>query len=219
MSTGPRTELRDRVLAEAARVPSRTRADERRRIVILTAAAAAATAVLFFVTGGFFWGARPNVLIALTAGLGFFGALLLSRLSGLLGTRTMLGRSGPVLVGGSLAVVLVLSLVALGAAALWPEQTTELIELKSHVGCAVLTLVQAAIPLLVFVFPRRGSDPVHPATTGAAFGVTAGAWAAAMAYLRCPHVAAAHCVLAHIVPALVLGAIGALIGRAVLKVR
>jgi hypothetical protein len=40
-----------------------------------------------------------------------------------------------------------------------------------------------------------------------------------MAYLRCPHAAASHCVLAHVAPTLLLTALGALLGATLLRVR
>jgi hypothetical protein len=79
--------------------------------------------------------------------------------------------------------------------------------------------VQGALPLVALLAPRRGTDPVHPAVTGAALGMTAGAWTAMMAYLRCPHPSAFHCIAAHVAPTLLLTVAGALLGHALLRVR
>jgi hypothetical protein len=78
--------------------------------------------------------------------------------------------------------------------------------------------LQGALPLLALIVPRRGTDPVHPVFTGAALGMTAGAWTAMMAYLRCPHAVSLHCIVAHVVPMLVFAFVGALLGRALLKI-
>ncbi len=89
----------------------------------------------------------------------------------------------------------------------------------ADMACAAMTLVQGALPLAALVIPRRGTNPVHPVVSGAALGMTAGAWTAMMAYLRCAHSGALHCILAHVVPTLVLTAIGALLGWLLLRVR
>lgn len=214
----PPADLRTRILAEAARTPSPTRNEHRRRIAVIATVGAVATTTLFFATGGFAKGSRPLELVAFTAGFGLLAALVLTRLSaGVSGS--MLGRPRQVLLFVSVAAAPVLAIVALVATALWPEPAGEYVHSKAYFTCGGLTLLQGALPLIVLVAPRRGSDPVHPALTGAALGMTAGAWTAMMAYLRCPHAAALHCIVAHVIPTVVLTAAGALLGRALLDVR
>jgi hypothetical protein len=77
-------------------------------------------------------------------------------------------------------------------------------------------LLQGSLPLLAFVLLRRGSDPVHPALTGAALGATAGAVASVLAYVRCPHTDPFHCVVAHVLPIVVLTLAGFVAGRALI---
>ena len=211
-------DLRARVLAEAARAPSSTRREHRTRVAIVTGAGVLAAAAFFFATGGLWRGSRPVELVAFTAGFGLVAALVLTRVSA--GRpRSMLGRPRHLLLLPCVLAAPLLALVALAAAGLWPEPAAEDVASTSHLACALLTIVQGALPLAALVVPRRGTDPVHPAITGAALGMTAGAWTATMAYLRCPHAAATHCIAAHVVPTLVLTAAGALFGRAVLKIR
>jgi hypothetical protein len=124
-----------------------------------------------------------------------------------------------VLVTASIAAAPVLAVSVLAATTMWPDPVDDDVALKGHIACALMTVVQGVLPLVVLIAPRRGSDPVHPMITGAALGMTAGAWTAALAYLRCPHVAASHCILAHVVPTLALTAIGALLGRMFLRTR
>ena len=50
-------------------------------------------------------------------------------------------------------------------------------------------------------------------------GMTAGAWTVVMAYLRCPHAAPMHCIVAHVVPTLILTALGAVLGWLLLRVK
>lgn len=211
-------DLRARVLAEAARTPAPTRRQHRARALVSVAAGALATAALFFGAGGFAPGGRPAALVAFSAGLGLVAALVLTRVSSD-ARGSMLGRPRPVLLLASAAATPALALVALAAAGAWPEHAVEEIEPQAHLGCGLVTLAQGAALLAALLVPRRGSDPIHPALTGAALGVTAGAWTAALAYLRCPHVAAAHCVAAHALPTLALGVAGAVVGRALLRLR
>ena len=216
--SGLSADLRARVLAEAARAPAPTRREHRTKIAIIAAASVIATMGLFFATGGLFRGARPMELVAFTAGFGLVAALVLTRVSGRV-SGSMLGRPRQVLLLGCVLAAPVLAIVACAAGALWPEHAAEQVPSHAHLGCGLLTIVQGALPLAALLVPRRGSDPVHPALTGAALGMTAGAWTAMMAYLRCPHAAVLHCVGAHVVPTLVLTAAGALLGRALLKIR
>lgn len=131
----------------------------------------------------------------------------------------MLGRPRHVLLLGCVLAATALAVVALAAGALWPAHAAEDVPSSAHSACGLLTIVQGALPLATLLVPKRGSDPVHPAITGAALGMTAGAWTAMLAYLRCPHAAASHCIVAHVMPALVLTIAGALLGRMLLEIR
>ena len=211
-------DLRARILAEAARAPAPTRREQETRLAMLAAGGVIATLGLFFATGGLWRGARPLELVAFTAGFGLSAAVVLTRVSGRV-RGSMFGRPRQVLLLGCVLGAPVLAIVALAAGALWPEHAAEPVPGGAHLGCSLLTMLQGALPLAALLVARRGSDPVHPALTGAALGMTAGAWTAMMAYLRCPHAAVLHCVVAHVSPTLVLTAAGALLGRVLLKIR
>lgn len=211
-------DLRARVLALAAQTPSATRADYNRRIVLVAAIGAVATIALFVVMGGMRPGTRPVEMIAFTVGFGLVAAAILTRLSGGK-SGTMLGRPKSQLVMGLVLTAPVLAVIALCSTLAWPEPAGEHVEGAAHFACGAISVLQGALPLIALLVPKRGSDPVHPALTGAALGMTAGAWSVAMAYLRCPHAAALHCVLAHVVPTLVLTALGAVLGWLLLRVR
>lgn len=219
MSTGkqPSADLRARLLEQVKQTPAPTRAEHRKRIAIIAVVGALATTSLFFAMGGFARGARPTELIAFTAGSGLLAAIVMTRVSGLGGS--MLGRPRPLLLLACVVAAPVLACAALAATMIWPEHAAEDVPSHAHVACAAITLAQGALPLLALLLPRRESDPVHPAITGAALGMTAGAWTAMMAYLRCPHVPAAHCIMAHVLPTLLLTVVGALLGRLLLRVR
>jgi hypothetical protein len=212
-------DLRARVLAEVARSPSPTRADHKRRILLVTVIGAIATVGLFAATGGMAPGTRPVEMIAFTVAFGLVAAAVLTRLSSG-SSGSMLGRPRTQLLTAVVLTAPALAVVALCATLAWPEPAIgEHVSSATHLSCGALSVLQGALPLVVLLVPRRGSDPVHPAITGAALGMTAGAWSVVMAYLRCPHAAAMHCILAHVVPTLILTALGAVLGWVLLRVR
>lgn len=212
------TDLRARVLAEIARTPSPTRTVHKRRVLLMVAIGALATTSLFIAMGGMSPGTRPAEMIAFTVGFGLLAAVVLTRLSS--GERgSMLGRPRSVVLTVVVVMAPLLALVALSASLLWPEPAAEQVGGSMDIACGLISVAQGALPLMALLLPRRGSDPVHPAITGAALGMTAGAWTVVLAYLRCPHAAAMHCILAHVAPTLVLTALGAGLGWLLLRVK
>jgi hypothetical protein len=212
------TDLRSRILAEVKKTPAPTRAEHRKRVALVAGIGAIATTALFFATGGFTPGARPAELIAFTVGFALFAAAMLTRLSSG-GSTSMLGRPRHVLVTACIVTAPLLAIVALVAAMCWPGPASEPVPGAAHLSCAALTLLQGSLPLIALLAPKRGSDPLHPAVTGAALGMTAGAWTATMAYLRCPHAAALHCIVAHVAPTVLLTLVGAALGWALLRIK
>jgi hypothetical protein len=211
-------ELRARILAEVARTPSPTRAVYKRRILVTAAIGALATVSLFVVMGGMKPGARPVEMIAFTAGFALVAAAVLTRLSSS-ERGPMLGRPRAVLLTAVVVTAPVLALLALCATFAWPGPASEHVGSGADLACGAISVLQGALPLFALLIPRRGTDPVHPAVTGAALGMTAGAWTVVMAFLRCPHAAAMHCIVAHVAPTLILTALGAGLGWLLLRVR
>lgn len=211
-------DLRARILEEAKKTPALTRAEHQKRVGIIVTIGTLATLVLFYAMGGLAKGPRPLELVGFTAGFALLSAIILTRLSRPRRTSP-LPAPRSVLLTACIAAAPVLAVSVLATTIMWPEHADEDVSTKSHIACAFMTIVQGALPLVVLIVPRRGSDPVHPMVTGAALGMTAGAWTAAMAYLRCPHAGASHCILAHVMPTLVLTAIGAVLGRMFLRQR
>lgn len=212
-------DLRARILAEVKKTPAPTRAEHRKRVGLVAAIGAIATTALFFATGGFTPGARPVELVAFTTGFALFAAAILTRLSTGGGSSSMLGRPRHVLVTACVVSAPLLAIVALVAAMCWPGPASEPVPGAAHLSCAALTILQGSLPLVALLAPKRGSDPLHPAVSGAALGMTAGAWTATMAYLRCPHAAALHCIIAHVGPTVLLTLIGAALGWALLRIK
>ena len=216
MSDRPSAELRARILGTAAEQPALTRAQHRRHVMTVAALGALATAALFFVMGGVQRGARPAEVVAFTGGLGAFAAIALTRGSG---PVSVLGPPRHMLLLVGLLTTPALALVVLLAYTLWPVPPVHSVGPSSHVGCAAITVAQGGIPLLAFLIPRRGTDPVHPLLTGASLGVTAGAWSSMLAHLRCGHPGSEHALAAHVLPVVFLALVGALLGRRLLSLR
>jgi hypothetical protein len=211
-------DLRSRILAEVRAAPSPTRSMHRTRVASIVALGTLVTAGLFFAMGGLAWGARSTELVVLGAGVALVVAVFLTRLSAT-SRRSMLPRSRGALVAASALAAAVLTASALVGAWLSPEAAHEPVSSGVDLACGAMTVAQGAVPLLLLLLPRRGGDPVHPVITGAALGMTAGAWAATLAYLRCPHAAASHGILAHVAPVLLFAAAGAVLGHAMLRIR
>jgi hypothetical protein len=85
--------------------------------------------------------------------------------------------------------------------------------------CLGLTMAGAAFPLVGLALMRRRSDPVHPVATGAALGAASGASAGVMVEMWCPVAAPQHVASGHILPIVVLTALGALLGARVISIR
>lgn len=216
MSARLPSDLRARVLAEARAAPSPTRGVTQKRTLIATGGGVAVTLVLFLAQHPLQLGDRGADLVLSTAGLALVVALALTQLS---------VRRGPSMLGrprSHLALALAVGAAVLLASAfvvLLRGGDVETVGPKAHVACGAVSLVQGAALFAALLFPRRASDPIHPALTGAALGLAAGAWTATMAYLRCPHADSIHCLLGHVVPAVLFGMAGALIGRRYLRLR
>lgn len=217
---GPSAELRARVLAAVASEPS-PRAPRRAIPVALAAGAVA----LFALTSRAHPGEHPVAVVLGTSVVSAALAFVLTRAArgGLPSDRpSMLGpsdrRATLVVVAASAVLALVALLAARAAPELAAEESASL-PCGAHLACGGLLVLQGVLPLLALVWPLRGTDPRRPALTGAALGASAGAWAAMLAWLRCPHVAVEHGLLAHAAPVLVLAALGAALGARMLRLR
>jgi len=210
--------LRARVLAEIAKAPSPTRDVVARRSRTVVLVGAVVTALAFVAMGGVRPGARPLEMLLLSVGVALASAVVLLYVvrppSG-----SMLARPRAVVLVASAAAAPVLAVAAVVTALVWPGLASEPVLTRIHVACGAMTVAQGLVPLAALFLTRRGSDPVHPVVSGAALGMAAGALAATMAYARCPHAAVAHCLAAHVAPALLLAALGAALGALVLRVR
>jgi hypothetical protein len=217
----PSPEARARAIAAVAEIAAPTRREHERRALALGLGAAIATTALFFAMGGLAVGERPGMLVAFTSGIGlaFAFAVTLGGLSRGRPPLAMLGRPAEHLLVVCFALAPALTVVALGAAALWPGDVHDDVSPRAQLACLAISLIQGALPLAAMMILRRGTDPLHPGLTGAVLGTIAGGWTSAMAYLRCPHASVAHWLVAHVSPVVLLAVLGYVLGRALLKIR
>ena len=83
--------------------------------------------------------------------------------------------------------------------------------------CLGLGLTMGALPLAAILFARRGTDAVHPGRAGMAVGVGIGLAAATLVDAWCPVAYVPHLLLGHILPLVLLGAVGFWLGRKILS--
>jgi hypothetical protein len=215
MSLSP--ELRQRVLSSVAEAPSPTRAQTVRARVWLFAAGIAGAIAIFFVKGGVRMTNRPPALVALTS-LGTsliagFGMYFLFTKRG----RHMLRRPWVWLLGAALVSAIGFLLwrygfsAAYGLTERWPD--------RPGFRCLRLSVLTGALPLFAALVSWRRTDPITPAATGAAFGAGAGLGSAVLVDLWCPVSHVPHLLLGHVLPIVILAAVGALVGWRVLAIR
>jgi hypothetical protein len=225
-------DLKALVLAAAAAEPSPTRAAVNRRNVLMGMLAAASGVGAFVIfslltsegqivrlggdVGPYRHLERSLWLVVTTAGgaLGVAGTALWFALRR---GGSMLGRSRSWLLYGSALIPLGLLAWKVGCSLAFGDPMVEWPE-RPGLRCLSFSLVVAAGPLLAFL-AARPKDPVHPALTGAAIGVTAGACAWVALDLWCPVAAVPHLLLGHVLPLGILAGTGALVGRALLSLR
>lgn len=211
----PPEALRARVLELVGRQPSPSRRELHRRTFAWSALGVVAPLVLFASLGGAEAGPRPwALLLATVAGTSGLSLVALSVALGRAG-RT-LGPTRASLVAVALVPPLLFLLWKLGCSALfegmlaaWPS--------RPGLRCFGVSLLFGVVPLVTFLIARRGSDPVHPRSLGAALGAAGGLWAATLVDLWCPVAYPIHVVLGHVLPALLLAGAGAALGARLLS--
>jgi hypothetical protein len=207
----PPADVRARVLAEVSREPALSRGQVRVRNAALLASGVAVPVVVFLANGGVRVDARPQTLMIQSA-IGA-GAVALTAVVIALGRgRSMLGRSGMVLLG--LALVTPIAMLGwklgissqfLGMMDPWPE--------RPGFRCLQLSCLMAAWPLVAIVMTRGRSDPIHPRLTGAAIGAAVGACSWVFVDLWCPVAYVPHLLLGHVLPLVLTTAAGTWLGR------
>jgi hypothetical protein len=206
----PPSELKARILSAAKAQPSVTRRTQVVRGAIFLIASVAAALVIFFAMGGIRVTGRPLGLIAGTSlGTGFVAAVCAWAALGR--SKSMMGRPTAWLVGAALAGPLALLAWKIGYSAqfdhgldAWPG--------RIGYRCLKLSLGMGVIPLVAMMFVRRGTDPTHPRTLGFAMGMALGLCTDELVDLWCPVAYVPHLLIGHVLPAVLLGILGAILG-------
>lgn len=85
--------------------------------------------------------------------------------------------------------------------------------------CLALTLLFSCPPLVAILVARRGLDPLHPGSLGAALGVALGLCGGVLVDLWCPSGQLEHLVPGHLLPIALLALVSAWVGQRVLAMR
>jgi hypothetical protein len=211
------TQLKARVAAAVQRAPAPPRREVRRTVVTTLLTAVAVPLVAFFLVGAVRPGPRPWSLVLLTS-VGTLGLAVAAVL-------TAYGRGGQML-GPARVRLLAMTVAAPVTFVAWKlawslryDHMTDEWATRPGYRCLALTFLFALWPFLALARIRRGSDPTHPRTLGAALGVATGTSAAFLVDLWCPVGNLSHVLLGHVLPIVALGLIGIWVGHRVLSLR
>lgn len=205
-----------RMLAALAKQPSRPRSATANRGRIAWLGGIALSFALFAVSG-FRLGTRPVAFVAVSAaGWAVLGVVALVFSYGRGGS--MLGRDSRtlrvVVMGAPAALAWML-----GCIAIWPDAGDADAPRLAHIACFVYSMFIAAGPFAAMAWIRRGSDPVKPRLTLAAYGAAAGLLAGVLMDVHCAYANVEHVVLGHVLPVAGFAALGFLLGERLLGVR
>ncbi len=210
-------ELKARILAAAQASPSPTRRPTIVSTRLLVPVATVLAGCLYLAFDGVRHGqGRPPGFLAASIAV-WTGAAILSLWSVVGTTRSPPGRPRGWLLAVALGMPLLVLVSVLALSAVANTAAVPVVAMhRPGLRCLVMTVAAAVVPVLAFLFVRRGSDPVHPASHGAAIGASFGAYAGIMVCLWCPDPSALHAVLGHVAPLLLLALFGAGVGARVL---
>ena len=204
-------ELRARTIAAARSHPSRTHRAFRAHAILWMTSSVALSLSIFLLAGGLRAAPRPESLLVGTIAGGLTVAGL-AVIAGVHRGRSMLPRPR-----WQLAFLVALVPAALFAwkvawSARYPGMMVDWPE-RPGLRCFLLTLAMGLGPLVSLIRLYRNSEPVRPGLVGGAMGVVVGAVAWVLLELWCPVAFPRHLLIGHVAPALLLAAIGAILGR------
>jgi hypothetical protein len=217
----PPVELRARVLDAIRRESAPPRQESRRADFWLVArgfAVASAICIVAAMRGSQAKTPRPPGCI-LSLELLWLSLAVAATWAGVNRGKSLLGRPRAWRLGVALLAPAAMVAAWLPVAFAWPETLRDGSGFRAHLLCVVTTMALAAGPLIAFVRVRRGSDPASPRLTGAALGAASGVWGDAAHVLICGYTAPAHILIGHVLPVVLLAAVGALLGDRVVALR
>jgi hypothetical protein len=210
----PPTDLKARTLGAVQARPSATRRTQVLRAAILMAGAVVAGFVIFIAVGGIRVTGRPlGLVLGTSLGTGFVAAVCAWAAFGR--QKSMMGRPTAWLVAVALAGPVALLAWKVGYSAQFDHGIDQW---PTRIGfkCLRLSLGIGIVPLLALMFVRKGTDPTHPRALGFAMGMALGLCANELVDLWCPVAYLPHLLLGHILPAVMLGIVGAVLGSRIL---
>jgi hypothetical protein len=211
-------DLKEQLLESVRSTPSRTRGSSRVGAWLILPSSCLVAAVLFFSFDGVHHGQGRPAWFYTASLLGWTAVAALSLWAALSRGGSAVGRSGAwlfTIAAGTPAILLAM----MYAFAIAEPEVTLLHPERLGLKCLGLALAGAAFPMLGLMLVRRGSDPVHPAATGAALGAACGACAGVMVELWCPVGAPRHVAVGHVLPIVVVAILGASIGSRFIAMR
>ena len=208
----PAPELKRRILAAVRAEPAPTRAATRQRAWLALVVCTAVALAIFVHFGGIRRFDRPSLLVVWTS-FGWSAAASAAAWIGMGRGRLRVGRTTAALIATILAIPPIVLAWKIGVTFLVAPDMMGPIPGRPGFRCLGLSIAMALPLLVAFVMLRRRSDPVHPGMAGAAFGITAGVFAGTLVDLWCPIAYVPHVLLGHILPLVVVAAVGAWAGR------
>lgn len=209
-------DLKRRVLEAVRAEPAPTQSAVRWRGWLVLSGCTAIALAIFVHFGGIRQYGRPALLVVWTS-LGWSAAATAAVWIGMARGRSMLGRTTSTLIATIVAIPPMLLAWKVGVTipfgpemmAPWPG--------RPGFRCLGLSLAMAFPLLVAFLVFRRRSDPIHPGITGGVLGIGAGILAGTLVDLWCPVAFVPHVLLGHILPLVVVAAVGVWVGRRLLR--
>lgn len=212
-------DLKERILAAAAKAPSSSRTAMRRRLVLLIAGSAGAMAAVYWMLALHLFGWQSVSRSLLLAGGTLLGAACMAAVAVAIAVgrgKSMLGRSRRWLI----AMIVLTPLILLAWKIGWSVLFGNLAESpRPGYRCLWMAMAMGAVPLALLAMTRRAAEPRHPGLLGAAMGVAVGACGWVLINLWCPVAGPLHLLRGHVLPVVLLGLLGAAVGRMVLRVQ
>ncbi len=210
-------DLRARILDATRREPAPTRAVETKRALLAGIAGASLSIVISAAIGGP-TNQRHAFAVALVGVGAALAAVVATWLAASRGT-SMLGRKRSTLMAIAVAAPIAILAWSILASSIDGAPPIAGESMRTHAICFAFTLFFASGPFVALAYARRGSDPIHPRSLGAALGGAAGAWGGMVIDVHCAYTSTTHFTLGHALPIAVLAALGALAGARLFGVR
>jgi hypothetical protein len=210
------SDLKTQIMESLRARPSPVRGAAATRAALLLASAASVplVAIGFIVANDH--DPRPRSLVAVTV-LGAVAATVVAAWVALGRGGRVLGRARVYLLATAVAAPIAFAAWKLGFSAMYPAMTDAWAE-RPGARCFLLTMIFAAMPFAALAFARRGSDPTHPGSLGAALGVVTALYASVLVDFWCPVGYVGHVLFGHVLPIALAAALGFAIGRRVFAI-